>query len=392
MYFRILKYIVEHRKIVVFVTTCALILSLIYTMISGVQYSSEALLMPPIQQGTESILSAWMASINLPAMITPASGSLTTSQILADILESRRLAEYIIESLNLKSYYGVEKTEDALKELHARTKVSVTQTGLIKLRVKDKDPEFAMKLARLYISGLDSLNRYLSFSRAVQTRDFISRQLGSYRAKLDSLRIEISEYQKKHGIVDIDEQVRGAIDLATEVRLKVVLAEIEKRLLEEFTRESSFELRRKKAEYHLLNEQLNKIMEGDTSYAVFIPLRRLPELYRNYAEMQRDLEVTEQVYSFLLQRYEETGIDVARDTPTIQVVDEPRIAEKPTGIPAPLIVLLATVVAFLWIVGMLAWIGWIQLRDKGPEEERAFEELKSILSDDISRVRRFLKI
>jgi len=392
MYFRILKYIVEHRKIVLFVTACALVLSLIYTMISGVQYSSEALLMPPIQQGTEGILSAWMASFNLPAMITPASGSLTTSQILADILESRRLAEYIIENLDLKSYYGVEKTEDALKELRARTKVSVTQTGLIELRVKDKDPEFAMKLARLYISGLDSLNRYLSFSRAVQTRDFISRQLESYRARLDSLRIEISEYQKKHGIVNIDEQVRGAIDLATEVKLKVVLAEIEKRLLEEFTRESSFELRRKKAEYRLLNEQLNKIMEGDTSYAVFIPLHRLPELYRRYAEMQRDLEVTEQVYSFLLQRYEETGIDVARDTPTIQVVDEPRIAEKPTGFPAPLIVLLTTLVAFIWIVGILAWIGWIQLRDKVPEEERAFEELKSILSDDIARVRRFLKI
>ncbi len=392
MYFRILKYIVEHRKIVLFVTACALVLSLIYTMISGVQYSSEALLMPPIQQGTEGILSAWMASFNLPAMITPASGSLTTSQILADILESRRLAEYIIENLDLKSYYGVEKTEDALKELRARTKVSVTQTGLIELRVKDKDPEFAMKLARLYISGLDSLNRYLSFSRAVQTRDFISRQLESYRARLDSLRIEISEYQKKHGIVNIDEQVRGAIDLATEVKLKVVLAEIEKRLLEEFTRESSFELRRKKAEYRLLNEQLNKIMEGDTSYAVFIPLRRLPELYRRYAEMQRDLEVTEQVYSFLLQRYEETGIDVARDTPTIQVVDEPRIAEKPTGFPAPLIVLLTTLVAFIWMVGILAWIGWIQLRDKVPEEERAFEELKSILSDDIARVRRFLKI
>jgi len=392
MYFRILKYIVEHRKIVLFVTACALVLSLIYTMISGVQYSSEALLMPPIQQGTEGILSAWMASFNLPAMITPASGSLTTSQILADILESRRLAEYVIENLDLKSYYSVEKTEDALKELRARTKVSVTQTGLIELRVKDKDPEFAMKLARLYISGLDSLNRYLSFSRAVQTRDFISRQLESYRARLDSLRIEISEYQKKHGIVNIDEQVRGAIDLATEVKLKVVLAEIEKRLLEEFTRESSFELRRKKAEYRLLNEQLNKIMEGDTSYAVFIPLRRLPELYRRYAEMQRDLEVTEQVYSFLLQRYEETGIDVARDTPTIQVVDEPRIAEKPTGFPAPLIVLLTTLVAFIWIVGILAWIGWIQLRDKVPEEERAFEELKSILSDDIARVRRFLKI
>ena len=302
------------------------------------------------------------------------------------------MAEYIIETMGLKDHYGVDKIEDAVKELRARTKVSVTQTGLIKLKVRDRDPEFAKELARHYISGLDSLNRYLNFSRAVQTRNFIRRQLDSYRGKLDSLREEISRYQRENGIINIDEQVRGAIDLATEVKLKVVLAEIEKSLLEEFTRESSFELKRKKAEYRLLSEQLDKIMEGDTSYSVFIPLGRLPELYRHYAEMQRDLEVTEQVYSFLLQRYEETGIDVARDTPTIQVVDEPRIAEKPSGIPALLIVLVVTLVAFLWIVGVLAWIGWIQVKDKIPEEEKAFDELKKILSDDVSRIRRLLRI
>ena len=66
MSFRILKYIVEHRSAVFWVTIIALILSLIYTIVSDVQYSSEALLMPPIQLGTEGILSAWIASFNLP--------------------------------------------------------------------------------------------------------------------------------------------------------------------------------------------------------------------------------------------------------------------------------------------------------------------------------------
>ncbi len=392
MLFRLLNYIVARRRFVLWFTIFVFLVSLVYSLVAHPKYSARALLMPPMETGGEGIISAWMTSLNLPSMVASMAPSATTAQIFADIIESRRVAEMIIDELDLKERFKVETTEDAVKELRARTRIKVTQTGLIRLRVTDKNPELAVKIAEQYISGLDSLNRYLNFSRAVRTREFIETQLDKYRKSLDSLRARIADFQRDNGIINIDEQVRGAIDLATEVKLRVVLAGIEKKLLEEVAKESSVELKRKKAEYEFLSEQLSRIMEGDSTDEVFVPLRKLPELQKRYAEMQRDLEVGEQVYSFLLQRYEEAGIDAAKDTPTIQVVDEPQLPEKPSGLPRAAFVLIATIAGALWISVVFALIGWMENKDKEPKEEEAFKELKGIISRDLDGLKRFLRL
>ena len=67
--------------------------------------------------------------------------------------------------------------------------------------------------------------------------------------------------------------------------------------------------------------QLDVMVQGDSSNAVFFPLGEMPVLYQEYAAMERDLAVTEEVYSYLLKRYEEAGVDRARNTPTAQVVE-----------------------------------------------------------------------
>ncbi|OQX85471.1 MAG: hypothetical protein B6D63_02185 [Candidatus Latescibacteria bacterium 4484_7] len=392
MFFRVFGYAVKKRGLIFKFTFFVLIASIVFAAFTHRKYSSSVLLMPPIGEGGEGILTAWMAQLNLPSMISPMTSGATTAQVLADIMESRRLADMLITRLDLKTRFKVEATEDAVKALRARTRVTVTQTGLIKLRVSDEDPVLARDIAAGYVAGLDSLNRFLNFSRAVHTKRFINGQLVEYRAKLDSLRSEISDFQRKNGIVNFDDQVSGAIDLASEIKLRAVLAGIEKDLLKEFTKENSLELKRKEAEYRFLNEQLDKVMNGDSSEGVFVPLVRLPELQKRYAEMQRDLEVSEKVYSFLLQRYEETSIEAARNTPSVQVVDKPDIPERASGLSRKALVALITVVGFIWICGVVMWWGWISESEKSDREAQAFEELREIAARDLERLRSILRL
>jgi uncharacterized protein involved in exopolysaccharide biosynthesis len=133
-------------------------------------------------------------------------------------------------------------------------------------------------------------------------------------------------------------------------------------------------------------------MEGDSSEAVFVPLKRLPELYQRYASLQRDLAVNERVYSFLSERYEESGIDRARTTPSVQVVDEPNLPQRHAGFPRWAIVPVVTAVGFIWITGLLAWWGWMNTRQRSTEESRAFEEVVGIAREDLVKLRRFLKL
>jgi capsular polysaccharide transport system permease protein len=267
----------------------------------------------------------------------------------------------------------------------------VTGAGLIHLSVRDKDPEYALRIAGAYITGLDSLSRFLQYSRAEQTRKFMSVQLSKYRDRIGKARREIAAFQSKHNIVDFDEQVRGAIGVAADLKVKAVLAGIERDLIREYSYANSLELKRKNAEYEGLMRQLENIMRGDSSSAVFIPLDRMPGLVQSHARMERDLEVNERVYAYLLERYEEAGMDKARTTPVVQVVDEPNLPEKPSGRPKWLIVLAMTAIGFVWIVAAVLWWDWMREREKSSDEMRAFAELQASVQSDLGWLRRKLR-
>lgn len=378
--------------IVGWVTLVFLMAALLYVFVSGRTYTAHALLFPPTEEGGEGVLSAWMEKLNLPSVVAPGTAGSTSAQILGDILLSRRLGEMIIGELSLKEHFKTGSLDEAIRDLHARTGTVVTETGLIRLSVSDKDPAYALKIARAYIAGLDSLNRFLQYSRAEQTREFMGAQIAMYSEKIRKERHEIASFQGANNIVDFDEQVRGAIDVATDLKVRTVLAGIERDLLKDFTYSSSTELKRKEAEYENLTGQLTNLMNGDSTGVVFIPLKRLPGLTQKYAAMQTDLEVASHVYSYLLERYEQAGIEKARTTPVVQVVDEPVLPERPAGMSRWLLVLIVTGVGFAWIVVMIGWWGWVRWRQKSSDEERAFADLTSTVRRDWEWIRGRLRL
>jgi capsular polysaccharide transport system permease protein len=392
MFFQALNRIVRRRATVAWMTLAGFLAALVFVLVSGNRYESRALLLPPVEEAGEGILSAWMTKLNLPSVVAPSSAGSASATILGDILGSRRLGEMIIDTLALKDHYKTDSMDDALRALRARTTWSITGTGLIRLSVSDRDPAVALRIAEAYIAELDSLNRFLQYSRAEQTRKFMSAQLATYRDRIGRARHEVAAFQTKHGIVDFDEQVRGAIGVAADLKVRAVLAGIERDLIEEYQQASSHELRRKSAEYDGLMRQLDGIMNGDSAGAVFIPLDRLPALVQTYARMERDLEVNERVYAYLLERYEEAGIDRARTTPVVQVVDEPNLPEKPSGWPRWVVVLVVTAVVFVWSVAVVLWWDWVREREKSGAEMRAISELQETVRSDVEWLRGKLRL
>jgi capsular polysaccharide transport system permease protein len=391
MFFLFLNRLVRRRAIIAWVTFASFLAAFAFVLVSGNMYESRALLLPPVEEGGEGVLSAWMTKLNLPSIVAPSSAGSTSASILGDIIGSRRLREMIIDSLSLREHFKTESLDEALRALSARTSTSVTGTGLIHLSVRDKDPAYALRIADAYITGLDSLSRFLQYSRAEQTRKFMSAQLAIYRDRIGAARREIAAFQGKHNIVDFDEQVRGAIGVAAELKIKAVQAGIERDLIKEYSYANSLEFKRKNAEYEGLMRQLESIMNGDSSGAVFIPLDRMPALVQVHARMERDLAVNERVYAYLLERYEEANMDKARTTPVVQVVDEPNLPEKPSGRPKWLIVLVMTAVGFVWIVAAALWWDWMREREKSSDEMRAFTELQATVRSDVGWLRRKLR-
>ena len=392
MDFRLFHYVLMRRKIILWVPLAVLLIAGFYLIFGDRKYESRTMLLPPLEEGSEGMFVAWMRQMNIPTSTLPMTAGATSAALLVDILQSRRLGEFVVDELGLIERYEAGGMEDALKRLWGETEISATNTGLIHLNVCDKDPVFAAEIARHYIAGLDSLNRFLQFTRAEQTLEFISSQIERNREKLDRLGEELSAFQKSHGVIHFEEQVRGAINVAADLKVRASLARIERDLLREFATKDAMELKRKEAMYENLNRQLEILMKGDTATTVFFPLEEMPGLYQEYATMQRDIEVGERVYSYLLQRYEEAGIDRARNTPTVQVVDIPSIPEKSAGLPAWALLLLAALGGFVWSSACFAWWGWFSTRSRSEDQQRAFREVEELIRLDLRTLRRWLRL
>ncbi|MBU8923207.1 MAG: hypothetical protein KOO63_15415 [Bacteroidales bacterium] len=392
MSFRILRYIFAHRKVVVWSIIIPAFLALLFVVIADSKFRSETLLMPPMEEGSEGLIAAYMASMNLPSMVVPMTGGSMTAAILVDILETRAIAEAVITGQGLMEWYKSDSMYEAIQELRAKTSITASATGMIKLSVIDVEPKKAADILNSYITNLDSLNRQLQYTRAGNTMEFIGRQIEEYRERLAGSRRQIADFQSENGIVDFDEQIRGTIDVAAALKVRAVIAEIELDMLREFSTENASALKRSEMELESLTGQLEKIMRSDSSSSVFIPLSSMPELYQQYAAYNRDLEVNERVYSFLLQRYEETGIERARTTPSVQVVDKPSIPVKRAGIPRWGIVMIAGGVGLIWSCLFLAWWAWISGKGREKEEEEAFQDLLELFRKDTLALKKRLRL
>jgi uncharacterized protein involved in exopolysaccharide biosynthesis len=259
------------------------------------------------------------------------------------------------------------------------------------MRVRDRDPAMAMKIAASHIAALDSINRSLLIERAAGTLEFTEKQIEAYRIRLEESRVNIADFQEEHGIISFEEQVRGAMDVAVALKIRAAVTAIQIDLLKEFSRDDAIELNKNRLELRNINSQLESIVRGDTAMAVFPPLAKLPALQQEYAALQRDLEVNERVYSFLLQKHEESGIDLARTTSSVQVVDAPRIPEKRAGIPPWAFILAAFAIGGAWMSIILAWWGWTSMKERSGEEDEAFKRVVDQVALDVSEIRRRLR-
>jgi uncharacterized protein involved in exopolysaccharide biosynthesis len=392
MGFRLFDYLIKRKRMILVSAVVFAVVGLFYVLIADSVYESRAMLMPPMEEGGEGLLTAWMASMRLPSMIAPMTGGSMSAAVMVDILGSRGLAEKVVSDLGLMKWYKVDTMDDAVRRLRGAVSAGSSQVGIITLKARDRDPRMAMNIATHHITSLDSINRRLLYERAEGTMKFTRKQIETYRRRLEESRARIAAFQEENGIISLEEQIRGAVDVASTLRISAAITAVQIDILREFSRDEATELNKKKLELRNINLQLENIMKGDTSRTIFISLEKLPTLQQKYAALQRDLEVNERVYSFLLQKHEESGIDLARTTSSVQVVDSPGIPEKRAGIPWWALVLTAFAVGGVWMILVLVWWGWISMKERTGEEDEAFRSVVDQLSRDFSELRRKLRI
>ncbi len=353
-------------------------------------YMARTSIFPPEPSLAMPMYAELVQQLSAP-LLGPVAAGAAPETVYIEMLKSRTLGEKIIDEFGLMKSYKTDRIEDALDAFHSHIGFSLLENGLLIVTFEDKSPERAAQIANRMIEFLDEITRDLKVSRAGRTRTFVERQLKEREQLLAAAENELKEFQQTNRTVDLDEQLRSAMDLITQLSGRAIALETEMKIMEHYTSKSSAEYLLKQTEYMEVVGQLNKLKaQGRDSdkdmVRAFIPrLGDIPDVALQYIRLRRAVEVQTTVYKMLVNEYEKARIEEARDTPVVQVLDE---ARAPTIRSRPKRKILA-------IVGGLLGVGWstiIALFTTAWREEKGhaatIRELLRPVAGDFTRFRR----
>ena len=258
--------------------TLAVVISLIMTPI----YRSEALLLPVSNQPSLGITQLASEFLGVQS-----SGGDLSSKIMA-ILRSRTIKERVVKRLNIVDVLLEEKPENrdpvnvAVDMLEGMVRVnSDRKTGAITLQVDYKDPELAAKIAQAYIEELKKILEEKALTVAKANRIFLEKQLAETEKELKEKLKLLASFQKREKVIVPQEQVKGSIELYSELVSRKIALQVKLRELESVLSPSSPQILALKEQIKAIDKQLHEI-ENSTGNTAIPSLGSAPEKITEY--------------------------------------------------------------------------------------------------------------
>ena len=315
-------------------------------------YTSTVSLMPPQTQLPAGLTSAVGELSNNPALEDYAGellGAKSTGAMFVGVLQSRVVADALIDKYDLRKAYSDKFYFQARRELADNTGVSEDRkSGIITVSVNDKDKERARELAGEYVAQLNKRVVELNTSSAHQERVFLESRLEMYKRGLDKAIQDLSEYSSSRGTFSPKEQATAELTGAATLEGQVIVAESELQGLRQIYGAGNYRVKATEARVGELRHQLNKVagtnMESPEG-SPYPSLRELPLLGVRYQELYRDATVAEIIYTTLARRLELAKVEEAKAVPPVQVLDPPNLPEKHSRPHRGIVLLSGTVLA-----------------------------------------------
>ncbi len=265
------------------------------------------------------------------------------------LLNSRTVADDLVDRFGLMQAYGADLRMQARDALAASSRIQGKRDGLILIEVDDVVPKRAAKLANGYIEALQRLSSSLAVTEAAQRRAFLEKQLAQASGRLRKAEVSI----KKAGVtrdflkLSPDATVARLAQLQAEIASK----EIQVAVLRGTMTDSNPEVQRTLATLSALKAQLAQLQRAEDLGQQAVTEANVPE---GYADAYREYRYQETLYGLLARQLEIAKADELREGALIQVVD---VAQVPEWKSSPKRLFLAASAAMIGLLFAVAWLG-----------------------------------
>lgn len=387
------KVIIKHRKkIIRNVVVVGLVIAIV-SFFLPITYTAVTTILPPEDMQSTNILST-LSNSPLSNLILNETG--TTSDLFVEILKSRSVFDGVLkkeflykktrkdaQQKTLLQIINVKSLEKGRKKLAQKINVKASPEGIIRVEMELNDPHLAADVANALVSELDKINKEKNTSRAKNSRIYIENQLKLTEEKLKKASEELVKFQEKYKAISLEEQTKTAIEKAGELKGKILAKNVELGVSLQTMKPDNVLVVQIKKEIEELEKQYNYLQYGNSvalenQKEFYIPFAEVPGVGLELAKLMREVKVQATVWELLNQQYYHAKIQEARDTPTIQVLDEAIPPELRTKPKRKLLVLIGS---FLALILSIFWSFVSEYIDRVRSDSDDFQKTKEITED-----------
>ncbi|KAK0354413.1 hypothetical protein LTR94_012654 [Friedmanniomyces endolithicus] len=189
---------------------------------------------------------------------------------------------------------------------------SVAERGVLGLNYQGSDKQHITQVLNAILAAYSQQNIERRSAETAQTLKFLENQLPELKQQLDVAEREFNRFRQQFNTVDVTKE--SELYLTQSITLETQKAQLEQQVAEaaaKYTNEHPV-MQQMNAQLGAINK---RIAELDGT------LKRLPELQRQYLQLFREVEVKQQLYTGLLNSYQQLRIAKAGEIGNVRIVD-----------------------------------------------------------------------
>ena len=322
--------LVKWRRLIIVPVLVVAAATAVISLVLPKAWTARTTLLSPEEESEQLGLSMLLG----PALSSNLTGLVggTPSERLVTILGSKRVLGAVVDRFGLIEEYGAPNRDVAIEMLDDRVEDELAADGTLIIDVTASNAIMAAEMANEIARQIDVVNRSRKSGQAGALREFLHQRLQATEGELRDSGLALQQFQEKHGLVDIEAQTNATVEVVRTIVQELALLDFELSVLSQSLDSEHEERKLKELEVSVLHEQLLKMRsdmrvkrDGALSSALETlgpPLKSLPQLGFEFAQLSLDMTLKEQIIGFLGAKYEEARYREALNTPTIQVLDK----------------------------------------------------------------------
>lgn len=193
-------------------------------------------------------------------------------------------------------------------------------TGILGLNYQGQDKAQITRILNEILAAYSKQNIERRSAETAQTLSFLDEQLPELKEKLDSAEREFNTFREQSNTVDVTKE--SELYLSQSVALEQQKAQLQQRQAE-----LSAKYTNEHPAMQEINAQLSVVTKriGDLEAT----LKQLPDLQRRYLQLYREVEVSQQLYTGLLNSYQQLRIAKAGEIGNVRIIDQAVAPIKP---------------------------------------------------------------